>query len=69
MGSKDLGNFDKCQIVMARLCQNPFEITWLVGYSRSEVVNTNQKSCKKQTTNRQQGAGHPRFIVSQKCII
>uniref|UniRef100_A0AAY5KPB9 Tc1-like transposase DDE domain-containing protein n=1 Tax=Esox lucius TaxID=8010 RepID=A0AAY5KPB9_ESOLU len=62
--SKDLSDFDKGQIVMARrLGQSISETAGLVGCSRSTVVSTyRQWSEEGQTTNRRQGVGRPRLI-------
>ena len=62
--SKDLSDFDKSQIVMARrLGQSISEMARLVGCSRSAVVSTyRQWSEEGQTTNRRQGVGRPRLI-------
>ena len=62
--SKDLSEFDKGQIVMARqLGQSISETARLVGCSRSAVVSTyRQWSEEGQTTNRRQDVGRPRLI-------
>ena len=62
--SKDLSDFDKNQIVMARrLDQSISETARLVGCSRSAVVSTDQQwSEEGQTTNRRQGVGRQRLI-------
>ena len=62
--SKDLSDFSKGQIVMARLLgQSISETARLVGCSRLAVVSTyRQYSEEEQTTNRRQGVGHPRLI-------
>ena len=62
--SKDLSDFDKGQIAMARrLGQSISETARLVGCSRSAVVSTyRQWSEEGQTTNRRQGVGCPRLI-------
>ena len=62
--SKDLSNFDKGQIVMARqLDQSIAETARLVGCSRSVVVSIyRQWSEEGQTTNRRQGVGRQRLI-------
>ena len=62
--SKDLSDFDKGQIVMARrLGQSISETERLVECPWSGVVNTyRQWSEEGQTTNRRQGVGHPRLI-------
>ena len=62
--SKDLSNFDKGQIIMARrLGQSISETTRLVECSLTAVVSTyRQWSEEGQTTNRRQGVGRPRLI-------
>ncbi|KAK3514344.1 hypothetical protein QTP70_015871, partial [Hemibagrus guttatus] len=62
--SKDLSEFDKDQIVMARpLDQNISKTAALVGCSRSAVVSIYQKWSKEGTVvNRRQGHGWPRLI-------
>lgn len=61
---KDLSDFHKGQIVMARrLGQSISETAGLVGCSRSAVVSTFQKWSKEgQPVNRRQGHGRPRLI-------
>ncbi|KAK3548263.1 hypothetical protein QTP70_007191 [Hemibagrus guttatus] len=61
---KDLSEFDKDQIVMARpLDQSISKTAALVGCSRSAVVSIYQKWSKEGTVvNRQQGHGRPRLI-------
>ncbi|ROL53281.1 hypothetical protein DPX16_20920 [Anabarilius grahami] len=61
---KDLSEFDKDQIVMARrLCQSISKTAALVGCSRSAVVSIYQKWSKEGTVvNRRQGYGRPRLI-------
>lgn len=61
---KDLSDFHKGQIVMARrLGQSISETAGLVGCSRSAVVSTYQKWSKEgQPVNRRQGHGRPRLI-------
>jgi len=61
---KDLSEFDKDQIVMARwLGQSNSKTAALVGCSRSAVVSIYQKCSKEGTAvNRRQGHGRPRFI-------
>lgn len=61
---KDLSDFDKGQIVMARrLGQSLSETAALVGCSRSAVVSTYQKWSKEgKAVNRRQGHGRPRLI-------
>ncbi|KAF4088070.1 hypothetical protein AMELA_G00078690 [Ameiurus melas] len=61
---KDLSDFDKGQIVMARrLGQSISKTAALVGCSRYAVVSTYQKWCKEgQPVNRRQGHGRPRLI-------
>ncbi|KAK3557806.1 hypothetical protein QTP86_002693 [Hemibagrus guttatus] len=61
---KDLSEFDKGQIVMARpLDQNISKTAALVGCSRSAVVSIYQKWSKEGTVvNRQQGHGLQRLI-------
>ncbi|KAK3513131.1 hypothetical protein QTP70_003769 [Hemibagrus guttatus] len=60
---KDLSEFDKGQIVMARpLDQNISKTAALVGCSRSAVVSIYQKWSKEGTVvNRRQGHGRPRL--------
>ncbi|KAG9346225.1 hypothetical protein JZ751_008050 [Albula glossodonta] len=61
---KDLSDFDKGQIVMARrLGQSISKTAALVGCSRSAVVSTYQKWSKEgKAVNRRQGHGRPRLI-------
>lgn len=61
---KDLSDFDKGQIVMARrLGESISKTAALVGCSRSAVVLTYQKWSKEgQPVNRRQGHGRPRLI-------
>jgi len=61
---KDLSEFDKGQIVMARrLGQSISKTAALVGCSRSAVVSIYQKWSKEGTVvNRRQGHGRPRLI-------
>ncbi|KAK3533095.1 hypothetical protein QTP70_006773 [Hemibagrus guttatus] len=61
---KDLGEFDKGQIVMARpLDQSISKTAALLGCSRSAVVSIYQKWSKEGTVvNRRQGHGRPRLI-------
>ncbi|ROL53769.1 Transposable element Tcb1 transposase [Anabarilius grahami] len=61
---KDLSEFDKGQIVMARrLGQSISKTAALVGCSRSAVVSIYQKCFKEGTVvNRRQGHGRPRLI-------
>ncbi|ROI37056.1 Protein phosphatase 1 regulatory subunit 12C [Anabarilius grahami] len=61
---KDLSEFDKDQIVMARrLGQSISKTATLVGCSRSAVVRIYQKCSKEGTVvNRRQGHGRPRLI-------
>ncbi|KAK3569752.1 hypothetical protein QTP86_004077 [Hemibagrus guttatus] len=61
---KDLNEFDKVQIVMARrLDQSISKTAALVGCSRSAVVSIYQKWSKKGTVaNPRQGHGRPRLI-------
>lgn len=61
---KDLSDFVKGQIVMARrLDQSISDTANLVGCSRSVVVSTYQKWCKDGPPgNRRQGHGRPRLI-------
>ncbi|KAK3514127.1 hypothetical protein QTP70_005127 [Hemibagrus guttatus] len=61
---KDLSEFDKDQIVMARpLDQNISKTAALVGCSWSAVVSIYQKWSKEGTVvNRRQGHGRPRLI-------
>ncbi|KAI1887120.1 hypothetical protein AGOR_G00202860 [Albula goreensis] len=61
---KDLSDFDKGQIVMARrLGQSISKTAALVGCSRSAVVSTYQKWYKEgKAVNRRQGHGRPRLI-------
>ncbi|KAK3526719.1 hypothetical protein QTP70_032131, partial [Hemibagrus guttatus] len=61
---KDLSEFDKGQIVMARrLDQSISKTAALVGCSRSAVVSIYQKWSKEGTVvNRRQGHGRPRLI-------
>uniref|UniRef100_A0A3Q3JTD4 Transposase Tc1-like domain-containing protein n=1 Tax=Monopterus albus TaxID=43700 RepID=A0A3Q3JTD4_MONAL len=61
---KDLSDFVKGQIVMARrLGQSISETAGLVGCSRSAVVSTYQQWSKEgQPVNRRQGHGRPRLI-------
>ena len=61
---KDLSEFDKGQIVMARrLGQSISKTAVLVGCSRAAVVSIYQKWSKEGTVvNRQQGRGRPRLI-------
>jgi len=63
---KDLSEFDKGQIVMARrLGQSISKTAALVGCSRSAVVSIYQKWSKEGTVvNRRQGHGRPRLIVA-----
>ncbi|KAK3570280.1 hypothetical protein QTP86_017208 [Hemibagrus guttatus] len=62
--SKDLSEFDKGQIVMARpLDQSISKTAALVGCSRSAVVSISIKRSKEGTVmNRRQGHGQPRLI-------
>lgn len=62
--SKDLSDFDKGQIVMARrLGQSISQTAGLVGCSRCAVVSTYKKWTKEgQPVNRRQGHGRPRLI-------
>ena len=62
--SKDLSDFDKGQIAMARqVGQSISETARLVGCSHSAVVSTyRQWSEERQTTNRGQGVRRPRLI-------
>uniref|UniRef100_A0A3Q1K3H4 Uncharacterized protein n=1 Tax=Anabas testudineus TaxID=64144 RepID=A0A3Q1K3H4_ANATE len=62
--SKDLSDFDKGQIVMARrLGQSISQTAGLVGCSRCAVVSTYKKWIKEgQPVNRRQGHGRPRLI-------
>lgn len=62
--SKDLSDFDKGQIVMARrLGQSISQTAALVGCSRCAVVSTYKKWSKEgQPVNRRQGHGRPRLI-------
>lgn len=62
--SKDLSDFDKGQIVMARrLGQSISQTAALVGCSRCAVVSTYKKWTKEgQPVNRRQGHGRPRLI-------
>ncbi|ROJ44626.1 Zinc transporter ZIP11 [Anabarilius grahami] len=61
---KDLSEFEKGQIVMARgLGQSISKTAALVGCSRSAVVSIYQKCSKEGTVvNRRQGHGRPRLI-------
>ncbi|ROL41817.1 hypothetical protein DPX16_9408 [Anabarilius grahami] len=61
---KDLSEFDKGQIVMARqLSQSISKTAALVGCSRSAVVSIYQKWFKEGTVvNRRQGHGRQRLI-------
>lgn len=61
---RDLSDFDKGQIVMARcLGESISKTAALVGCSRSAVVLTYQKWSKEgQPVNRRQGHGRPRLI-------
>ncbi|MBN3298950.1 NXF1 factor, partial [Amia calva] len=61
---KDLSDFDKGQIVMARrLGQSISKTAALVGCSRSAVVSTYQKWSKEgKAVNRRQGHGWPKLI-------
>ncbi|ROL53358.1 hypothetical protein DPX16_20468 [Anabarilius grahami] len=61
---KDLSEFDKGQIMMARrLGQSISKTAALVGCSRSAVVSIYQKWSKEGTVvNRRQGHGRPRLI-------
>ena len=61
---KDLSEFDKGQIVMARrLGQSISKTAALVGCSRSAVVSIYQKCSKEGTVvNRRQGHGRSRLI-------
>uniref|UniRef100_A0A671YBG6 Tc1-like transposase DDE domain-containing protein n=1 Tax=Sparus aurata TaxID=8175 RepID=A0A671YBG6_SPAAU len=61
---KDLSDFNRGQIVMARrLGQSISETAGLVGCSRSAVVSTYQKWSKEgQPVNRRKGHGRPRLI-------
>ncbi|KAK3533020.1 hypothetical protein QTP70_006231 [Hemibagrus guttatus] len=61
---KDLSEFDKGQIVMARRLDQSISITAaLVGCSRSAVVSVYQKWSKEGTVvNWRQGHGRPRLI-------
>ncbi|CAI5647008.1 unnamed protein product [Oreochromis niloticus] len=61
---KDLTDFDKGQIVMARrLGQSISKTAALVGCSRSAVVSIYQKWSKEGTVvNHRQGHGRPRLI-------
>lgn len=61
---KDLSDFDKGQIVMARrLGQSISKTAALVGCSRSAVVSTYQKWSKEgKAVNHRQGRGRPRLI-------
>ncbi|KAF3698668.1 Transposable element Tc1 transposase [Channa argus] len=62
--NKDLSDFDKGQIVMARrLGQSISQTAGLVGCSRCAVVSTYKKWIKEgQPVNRRQGHGRPRLI-------
>ncbi|ROL44235.1 hypothetical protein DPX16_4304 [Anabarilius grahami] len=62
--SKDLSEFDKDQIVMARrLGQSISKTAALVGCSRSAAVSIYQKWSEEVTVvNRRQGHGRPRLI-------
>ncbi|KAK3574399.1 hypothetical protein QTP86_006621 [Hemibagrus guttatus] len=64
---KDLCEFDKGQIVMARqLDQSISKTAALVGCSRSAVVSIHQKWSKVGTVvNRRQGHGRPRLTDAQ----
>jgi len=66
---KDLSEFDKGQIVMARrLGQSISKTAALVGCSRSAVVSIYQKCSKEGTVvNRRQGHGRPRLIDA--CVV
>lgn len=61
---KDLSDFDRGQIVMARrLGQSISETAQLVGCSRSAVVSTSQRWCSEgEPVNRRLGHGRPRLI-------
>ena len=60
---KDLSEFDKGQIVMARcLGQSVSKTAALVGCSRSAVVSLSNLSKVVQRSNRRQGHGRPRLI-------
>lgn len=61
---KDLSEFDKGQIVMAkRLGESSSRISALVGCSRSTVISIYQKWCKEgEAASRRQGHGRPRLI-------
>lgn len=61
---KDLSDFDKGQIVMAkRLGESSSRISALVGCSRSTVIAIYQKWCKEgEAASRRQGHGRPRLI-------
>ncbi|CAL1599941.1 unnamed protein product [Knipowitschia caucasica] len=61
---KDLSDFDKGQIVMAkRLGESSSRISALVGCSRSTVISIYQKWCKEgEAASRRQGHGRPRLI-------
>jgi len=65
--NKDLRDFDKDKIVLARwLGQNSSETVRLVGCSWSAVVRIYQQWPEEgQITNWWQGAGHPRLIDAQ----
>ena len=62
--SKDLSDFHRGQIVMARrLGQSISETASLVGCSRTAVANTYKKWRKEgEPVNRRQGHGRPRLI-------
>ncbi|ROL46053.1 hypothetical protein DPX16_1960 [Anabarilius grahami] len=62
---KDLSEFDKGRIVMARrLGQSISKTAALVGCSRSAVVSIYQKCSKEGTVlNRRQGHGRPRSLM------
>lgn len=64
---KDLSDFDKGQIVMAkRLGQSNSQTAALVGCSRSAVIRTYQIWSKEgKPSNRRQGHGRPRLIDAQ----
>uniref|UniRef100_A0AAY4BY98 Transposase Tc1-like domain-containing protein n=1 Tax=Denticeps clupeoides TaxID=299321 RepID=A0AAY4BY98_9TELE len=65
---KDLSDFQKGQIVMARrLGQSISQTAELVGCSRAAVVRTYQKWCKEgKPVNQRQGVGRPRLIDEQE---
>jgi len=62
--NKDLSEFDKGQIVMARrLVKSISKMLWLMGFSQSEVVRICQQwSEEGQTTNRLQVVGCLRLM-------